>query len=133
MDTIAEKFYGKRDYWEPRTQPMEVSILEKKENMLKIKIKGEKHTLFSPLRKELLNDDDIVFAAYRAEHPLFETIIFEVKTETKSPFVAIQDAVERMKEKLEEAKQEFKRTFERGLASPEFIRPDKWEELKEKS
>lgn len=127
----AEKFYGKTEDWQPRTKPMEVKVLKRENHLLKLKVEGEKHTLFSPLREELYNDDDVKFVAYREEHPLLENVVFEVKTKTKTPLEALQDAIKRMHEKINEMQKEFKRTFERGLTNPEFIESDKWEEYLE--
>ncbi|NIQ06434.1 MAG: DNA-directed RNA polymerase subunit L [Candidatus Korarchaeota archaeon] len=132
MDKVAEKYYGKKDYWQPRTMPLTVEILEKKEHSLKLKVEGEKHTLFSPLRKELVSDEDVTFAAYRAEHPLLESVILEVKTKTKSPLQAIQEAIERMQQKFNTIKQEFQKAFKRGVTHPEFIQKKKWEAYTER-
>lgn len=132
MDKVAEKYYGKKDYWQPRTMPVTVEILEKEEHSLKLKVEGEKHTLFSPLRKELVSDEDVTFAAYRAEHPLLESIILEVKTKTKSPLQAIEEAIERMQQKFTTIKQEFEKAFKRGVIQPEFIQKKKWEAYTER-
>lgn len=129
--SAAEKFYGKTDYWHPRSTPMEVKILKRSENLLKVKVEGEKHTLFSPLRKELLKEEDVEFVAFRAEHPLLESVVFEVRTKTKKPLKVIEDAVNRMRETLTEYQQEFKKAFTRGRTNPEFIQADKWEEYLE--
>lgn len=126
MDTVAEKFYGKKNYWQPRTKPIKVEILEKSEHLLKIKVEGEKHTLFSPLRKELSNDDEVDFVAYRVEHPLFDRIVFEVKTKTKDPFEVIKRGIARMRERIREMKEEFRNAFKKGLKSPVFIEEEKW-------
>lgn len=128
MDTIAEKFYGKKSYWQPRTKPIKVKILEKSEHLLKMKVEGEKHTLFSPLRKELSNDDEVEFVAYRVEHPLFDRIIFEVKTKTKDPFEVIKQGITRMKEKIGEMREAFRNAFRKGQTNPVFIEEKKWQE-----
>ena len=87
---------------------MEVVILEKEKNFLKIEIKGENNTLANALRKELWQDKDVKAAGYNIEHPLVSSPIFVLETEKQDPEKALLAAAERLKKKNSELLKEIK-------------------------
>lgn len=88
---------------------MEIKVLEKTKNMLKIEIVGEDHTFVNALRKELNNDKDVKIAGYELAHSLVSNPVLIVETSSKSPKAALLDAVKRLKESNSELRDKFKK------------------------
>ncbi|MHA1589891.1 MAG: DNA-directed RNA polymerase subunit L [Candidatus Njordarchaeales archaeon] len=127
------KYYGTTPWWKPRSQKMRIEILEYGPTTLRFKVYGETHTLFNALRVELLSDDDVEFAAYKIEHPLFDRVEFVVRTRQGDPLEAIRRAVNRLRRKLINLKKKFQKAFEEGVTNPPFVNPKEWEEFIKKS
>ena len=85
---------------------MEIEVLEKGKNKLKIKLKGETHTLCNSLRRELLNDKDVKIAGYAIEHSLVEDPFLVI--EGKNPKQALLKAIDRLKKRNKEFKTKLK-------------------------
>lgn len=88
---------------------MEIKVLEKNKNMLKIEIVGEDHTFVNALRKELNNDKDVKIAGYGLAHSLVSNPVLIVETSSKSPKTALLDAVKRLKDSNNELRDKFKK------------------------
>ena len=91
---------------------MEIKVLKRTSNELKIEIVGEGHTFCNVLQKALLEDDAIEMAGYNLPHPLTSnpTIYVQTKKGLK-PETAIQNAVK----KIRKQNKEFRTTFEKAL------------------
>ena len=91
---------------------MEIKVLKRTSNELKIEIVGEGHTFCNVLQKALLEDDAIEMAGYNLPHPLTSnpTIYIQTKKGLK-PETAIQNAVK----KIRKQNKEFRTTFEKAL------------------
>lgn len=82
---------------------MKIQILAKNEKEIEFEIEGEGHTLCNLLRKVLLEDEDVIFAGYRIEHPLVGKPKVYVRTNgKKDPFDAIIEAAKKIKNMAEE-------------------------------
>jgi DNA-directed RNA polymerase subunit L len=91
---------------------VEIKVLKKTSNELKIEIKGEGHTFCNVLQKALLEDDTIEMAGYNIEHPLISNPTVYVHTkEKRKPETALIDAAK----KVQKQNKEFKKSFERAL------------------
>jgi len=121
-----ETYYGTTSWWKPRTKRIEIDILEHGPTILRFRVDGETHTLFNALRIELLNDEDVEFAAYKIEHPLFDRIEFIVRTRKGDPLEAVRRAVNRLRRKLSSMKKSFLRAFEEGVTNPPFVSEEEW-------
>jgi DNA-directed RNA polymerase II subunit RPB11 len=88
---------------------MDVEVLEKVEKRRKMKITGADHTVMNLLCSELHNDENVVFAAYREEHPLTKTITFFIETSEKTPERAISEAISRIQKQIGEVEEKFKK------------------------
>jgi len=88
---------------------MEIKVLEKGKNFLKIEILGEDHTFANALRKELWNDKDVKVAGYELSHSLVSSPILIVETSSKNPKTALSEAVKRLKDFNDEMKEKFKK------------------------
>jgi len=91
---------------------LEIKILKKKANELKIEIEGEGHTFGNALQKALLEDDMIEIAGYNIKHPLVSNPTVYLRTkEKRKPEAALQDAAK----KITERSVEFSKSFKRAL------------------
>lgn len=91
---------------------MQVRVLEKKSNELKIEIEGEDHSFCNVLQRALLEDETIEMAGYNIPHPLVSSPIVYVRTKgQRRPETALRNAAE----KIRKQNKEFKETFEKAL------------------
>jgi len=91
---------------------MQVKVLEKKANELKIEIEGENHSFCNALQRTLLEDKTIEMAGYNIPHPLISNPIVYVRTKgQRKPETALRNAAE----KIRKRSKEFRETFEKAL------------------
>jgi DNA-directed RNA polymerase II subunit RPB11 len=82
-------------------------------NCLLIKFEREDHTLGNLLREELISDPQVLFAAYKIEHPLFANFMMRLQTEEGyNPRTALKNACSRLIQKLGVLSEKFKREWE---------------------
>ncbi len=95
---------------------MQVNVLERKRNELKIEIKGVGHSFCNLLQKALLNEDGIDMTGYDLPHPLVSNPIVYVRTkENLTPEPAIQNAVKRIRKQSKDLKKTFEKALEKRL------------------
>ncbi len=76
---------------------MEVKILKRTDNELKIEVEGAGHSLLNLLQKILLEDDTIEMAGYDVPHPLFDGGILYIRTKEKqNPEAVINEATKKV-------------------------------------
>jgi len=91
---------------------MNVKILKKTSNELKIEVEGVGHTFCNILKKRLLEDENVDLAGYNIPHPLASNPIIYVHTKGNvKPEEALQKAVE----KTSEMSEEFRAKLEKAL------------------
>lgn len=78
---------------------MELSVVEKSKNLLKVEVVGEDHALCNALRHELWDDSSVKIAGYYIDHPLLTSPVLVVETAKKDPKKALEDAVKRLRAK----------------------------------
>ena len=88
---------------------MELNIIEKTKNKLKLEIKGEGHTFCNALRKELWNDKHLKAAGYTIEHSLVSEPTIVIETTGEDPKKVLIAAVNGLKKKNKELKDKFKK------------------------
>lgn len=92
---------------------MQVKVLEKRPNELRIEVEGEDHTFCNVLQRALLEDETIEMAGYNIPHPLVSSPIVYVRTKgQRRPETALRTAVE----KIRKQGKEFRETFEKALS-----------------
>lgn len=64
---------------------MEVKVLSKSKNELKIEIVGEDHTFCNLLQNVLLEDKNVEMAGYDQPHPLIRSSIVYLRTKRETP------------------------------------------------
>ncbi len=73
---------------------MEVKVITRTKNELKVEIVGEDHTFCNLLQNELLQDKNVEIAGYDQPHPLIRSSIIYVRTKREaSPEKALQSAL----------------------------------------
>jgi DNA-directed RNA polymerase subunit L len=81
---------------------MNIKIVKKTSDEVKIEFEGESHTLLNLLRTELLADDRVVFASYDNKFPIMDNPIFRIKTKDIDPIQVIREAARRIENQCEE-------------------------------
>ncbi len=91
---------------------MNIKVLEKESNELRIEILGEGHTFCNVLQKALLEDETIEMAGYNVPHPLVSNPVIYVRTKGKRhPETALREAAE----KIRANNKEFRASLEKAL------------------
>ena len=91
---------------------MEVKVLQKAKNELKIEIVGEDHTFCNLLQSVLLQDKNVEIAGYDQPHPLIRSSIVYVRTKRDvSPEKTMLSALANIKD----LNKEFNEKFERAV------------------
>lgn len=91
---------------------MEVKVLQKTKNELKIEIVGEDHTFCNLLQSVLLQDRNVEIAGYDQPHPLIRSSIVYVRTKRDvSPEKTMLSALANIKD----LNKEFNVKFERAV------------------
>jgi len=76
---------------------MNVKILKKTDNELKLEVEGAGHSLLNLLQKTLLEDDTIEMAGYDVPHPLVDSGILYIRTKEKqTPEAVIKEATKKV-------------------------------------
>ena len=91
---------------------LEVKVLKKTANELKIEIEGADHGLCNLLQKNLLEDKSVDMAGYDIPHPLASNPVIYVRMKgAAKPEVALRKAAE----KAREANEAFSKELEKSL------------------
>jgi DNA-directed RNA polymerase subunit L len=91
---------------------MNVKVLERGSNELRIEIEGEGHTFCNALQKALLEDETIEMAGYDIPHPLVSNPIIYVRTKGKRhPETALREAAEKIRARNREFRTSFEKAF----------------------
>ena len=81
---------------------MEVKILKKSHNELKMEATGEGHTFCNVIQKALLKDKRVDMAGYSVPHPLTSNPVIYVRTRGQSkPETVLRDAIDEVQKESE--------------------------------
>ncbi len=83
---------------------MEMRVLERDKNALKVSIETPDDTVVYPLINELLKDEDVAEAKYSVGHPQLDKPVLYVRTKKGKPQTAIKKAAESLSGQFREAK-----------------------------
>lgn len=83
---------------------MNVKIIEKTDNEIRMEIGGESHTLLNTLKSTLLEDPRVELVTYDIKHPNISEPNLYVRTNDLDPITAIKEASQRLVEVYEEFK-----------------------------
>ena len=70
-----------------------------------------KETIVHPLIDKLLDDKDVLLAAYKTGHPQLDKPILTVKTQRVNPETAVKNAADRLAEEIKSLKKEFEKAI----------------------
>ncbi len=71
---------------------MELTIVNKTNNEISIKVSGESHTILNTLKTALLNNKHVEIATYDIKHPTISEPILFVRTDGADPIEVIKKA-----------------------------------------
>ncbi len=95
---------------------MDIKILKKTSDEMRIEILGEGHTFCNLLQKALLEDEAVDIGGYNIEHPLVSNPILYVKMkEKRKPEKRAETALKEATEKIRHRSREFRTSFEKAL------------------
>jgi len=95
---------------------MDIKILSKTADEIRIEIFGEGHTFCNLLQKGLLEDETVEIGGYSIEHPLVSNPIVYVKMkEKRKPEKRPETALKEAAEKIRHRSREFRISFEKAL------------------
>lgn len=88
---------------------MNLKILKKTSNELRLEFEGEGHSLLNVLQKTLLEDSDVEVAGYNVPHPLITKSTLYIRTSKKKPQTALLKAIKDVQAEIKEFNIEFKK------------------------
>ncbi len=92
---------------------MEVKVLSKSKNELRLEIVGEDHTFCNLLQNVLLGDKNVELAGYDQPHPLIRSSIIYVRTKREvSPEKTLLNALANVQELNKEFNEKFAKAVE---------------------
>jgi len=93
---------------------MDVKILKKTSNELKMEVEGVGHTLCNLLQERLLEDTKVDLAGYETPHPLASSTVIYVRTKKGTrPEEALLKAIERARKINGELSQKLERALKK--------------------
>jgi len=95
---------------------MNLKVLKRTPDEMRVEIEGEGHTFCSLLQKALLEDDTVDVAGYSVEHPLVSNPVIYVRMKAKrKPEKRPETALKEAAEKIRQRNKEFRVSFEKAL------------------
>jgi len=85
---------------------MEIQLIEKDKDSIKIQIKDADMTLISPLVKELLDDEQVSEVKYTTGHPELDIPTLYVRVSAGKPQTALKRAAKSLSNTYKEARDE---------------------------
>ena len=93
---------------ETGTETEKVKLLEKSENVVRLEIAGEDHTLLATLTSKLLENENVDIATYNIKHTLKSNPVLFVKMKEGDPLEAVKSAVASLASDFEEFERKYK-------------------------
>ncbi len=90
---------------------MELKLLEKEKNTVKVEIVNPDDTLIYPLVSTLLRDEDVADARYTVGHPQLDKPVLHVRTKKGDAAAALKRAAEGLAAEYREAKKLLEKAF----------------------
>ncbi|HKZ93330.1 MAG TPA: DNA-directed RNA polymerase subunit L [Candidatus Bathyarchaeia archaeon] len=95
---------------------MEIKILRKTTDEMRVEIVGEGHTFCNLFEKALLEDPTVEVGGYSVQHPLVSNPIMHVRMkEKRKPEKRPETALKEAAEKIRHRNKEFRVSFEKAL------------------
>jgi len=95
---------------------MDIKVLKKTTDEMRIEISGEGHTFCNVLQKTLLQDETVETGGYSVQHPLISNPVVYVRMkEGRKPEKRPETALKEAAEKIRHYNREFISSFEKAL------------------
>jgi DNA-directed RNA polymerase subunit L len=95
---------------------MDVKILKKTPDEMRIEIVGEGHTLCNLLQRALLDDETVEIGGYNIDHPLVSNpIVYVVMKAKRKPEKRPETALKEAAERVRHINREFQASFDKAL------------------
>jgi len=95
---------------------MDVKILKKTPDEMRIEIAGEGHTLCNLLQRSLLEDETVEIGGYNIDHPLVSNpIVYVVMKAKRKPEKKPETALKEAAERVRHINREFQASFDKAL------------------
>lgn len=91
---------------------MNVKIMGKGKNKLRVEFEGEDHTLLNLLRQALW-EEGVDYSAYEKKHPFLENPTLILETDKKDPTRTLKAAAKKVGDQMVEFRKDFSRTVKR--------------------
>ncbi|MDO9096948.1 MAG: DNA-directed RNA polymerase subunit L [Candidatus Methanoperedens sp.] len=88
---------------------MELTILNKTDNEINIRVTGETHTILNMLKTVLLNNKHVEIATYDIKHPTISEPVLFVRTDGADPIDVIKKASKEMAKECDDFIKLFKK------------------------
>ncbi len=88
---------------------MELTIINKTENEINLRVAGETHTLLNMLKTALLNNKHVEIATYDIKHPTISEPVLFVRTDGADPIDVITKASKEITKECDEFIKLFKK------------------------
>ncbi len=88
---------------------MELTIINKTENEINLRVAGETHTLLNMLKTALLNNKHVEMATYDIKHPTISEPVLFVRTDGADPIEVITKASKEITKECDEFIKLFKK------------------------
>jgi DNA-directed RNA polymerase subunit L len=89
---------------------MELQLLEKDKDTIRVQIKDADTTLISPLVTELLADDSVAEVKYIVGHPELDIPLLYVKVNSGKPQTALKRAAKSISNEFKEAREKLEKS-----------------------
>ncbi len=89
---------------------MEIKIIGKGKNKLRVEFEGEDYTLVNLLRKALW-EEGADYSSYQKEHPFLTNPVLILETEKKDPTTTLKAAARNISNQMQDFRKEFSRAF----------------------
>jgi DNA-directed RNA polymerase subunit L len=85
---------------------MEITVLEKADSSLKIRVVGGSQSVLNLLKEEADQIPEVSFAGFVIEHPLSKSSVFVIKTDGKDAEKVFKKILDKTEEDLKAAKKQ---------------------------
>jgi DNA-directed RNA polymerase subunit L len=109
---------------------LEVNLVSKDGKSIVIEFTDVKETLVHPLVDTLLDDKDVLLAAYKTGHPQLDKPILTVRTQRVNPETAVKKAADSLADEILALEKEFEKAVRSSKAKK--AKPKKKAEIKKK-
>ncbi len=88
---------------------MEINVLEREKNRMKVEFVTQDRTIPNLISKELWNDSDVTVSGYNLKHPQMSNVVMLVETKKKDVKKVLLSTIASLKKTFKEMDTKFKK------------------------